>query len=99
MNLGFRDVEDLVTMLDGELAHSDPGQPIILQGYAEKRRADVLAVAGFTESMSHIFGSEVPGAKWLRGLGLEKLPAAPSLSSLLLRQASGIGQMQLPGER
>ncbi|NWF37061.1 FAD-dependent oxidoreductase [Mariprofundus sp. KV] len=99
MNLGFRDVQDLVTMLDGELAHRDPGQPIILQGYAEKRRADVLAVAGFTESMSHIFGSEVPGAKWLRGLGLEKLPAAPSLSALLLRQASGIGQMQLPGDR
>lgn len=99
MNLGFRDVQDLVTMLDSELAHSDPGQSIILQGYAEKRRADVLAVAGFTELMSHIFGSEVPGARWLRGLGLEKLPAAPSLSSLLLRQASGIGQMQLPGDR
>ena len=99
MNLRFGDVQDLVTMLDSELAHSDPGQSIILQGYAEKRRADVLAVAGFTELMSHIFGSEVPGARWLRGLGLEKLPAAPSLSSLLLRQASGIGQMQLPGDR
>ncbi|GAV20688.1 ubiquinone biosynthesis monooxygenase Coq6 [Mariprofundus micogutta] len=93
MNLGFRDVVSLVEMLDGELAHSDPGQPIIMQGYAEKRRADVMAVAGFTESMSHLFGSEVPGVKWLRGMGLEKLPLAPTLSGLLLKQASGVGQI------
>ncbi|ATX79419.1 2-octaprenyl-6-methoxyphenol hydroxylase/2-octaprenylphenol hydroxylase [Mariprofundus aestuarium] len=94
MNLGFRDVQDMVTMLDGELAHSDPGQPIILQGYAEKRRADVMAVAGFTESMTHTFGSTIPGAKLLRGLALEKMAFTPSLQGLLLRQASGIGQMQ-----
>ena len=94
MNLGFRDVLDMVEMLDGELAHSDPGQPIILQGYAEKRRADVMAVAGFTESMVHTFGSTVPGAKLLRGLALEKMAFAPSLQAMLLRQASGIGQMQ-----
>ena len=94
MNLGFRDVVALVEMLDGELAHRDPGQSIIMQGYAENRRLDVMAVAGFTESMSHIFGSEIPGAKWLRGLGLEKLPVAPSLSGLLLKQASGVGQLK-----
>jgi len=94
MNLGFRDVQDMVTMLDGELAHSDPGQPIILQGYGDKRRTDVLAVSGFTESMTHTFGSEVPGAKFLRGLALEKMVFAPALQGLLLRQAAGIAQMK-----
>ncbi|ATX82197.1 2-octaprenyl-6-methoxyphenol hydroxylase/2-octaprenylphenol hydroxylase [Mariprofundus ferrinatatus] len=94
MNLGFRDVADMVTMLEGELAHKDPGQPIILQGYAEKRRADVAAVATFTESMSHTFGSEIPGAKFLRGLALEKMAFAPTLQGLLLRQASGVGQIK-----
>jgi len=93
MNLGLRDVVALVEMLDSDLAHSDPGQSIIMQGYAEKRRADVMAVAGFTESMVHAFGSSVPGMKWLRGVGLEKLPCAQSLSDLLLQQASGAGQM------
>lgn len=93
MNLGFRDVVSLVEMLDGELAQEDPGQNIILQGYADKRRSDVMAVAGFTETMSHLFGSEVPGVKWLRGMGLDKLTTAPSLSALLLKQASGVGQM------
>lgn len=93
MNLGFRDVDSLVDMLDGELGRKDPGQSIVLQGYAEKRRADVIAVAGFTESMSHLFGSEIPGMKWLRGFGLDKLPAAASLSGLLLKQASGVAQL------
>jgi len=81
-------------MLDSELAHRDPGQSILMQGYAEKRRADVMAVAGFTESMVHVFGSSVPGAKWLRGMGLATLPRAQCLSDLLLQQASGLGQMQ-----
>lgn len=97
MNLGFRDVQDMVEMLEGELAHRDPGQSIILQGYAEKRRADVMAVATFTESMLHTFGSSVPGAKFLRGLALEKMAFAPTLQGLLLKQASGIGQMRSMG--
>jgi len=94
MNLGLRDVVALVEMMDSDLAHHDPGQSILMQGYAEKRRADVMAVAGFTESMVHTFGSSVPGVKWLRGMGLEKLPRARSLSGLLLQQASGVGQMR-----
>jgi ubiquinone biosynthesis UbiH/UbiF/VisC/COQ6 family hydroxylase len=94
MNLGLRDVVALVDMLDGTLAHSDPGQSIILQGYAEKRRVDVLAVAGFTETMVHVFGSTVPGIKLLRGMGLETMPRVRKLSDKLLQQASGLGQMQ-----
>lgn len=94
MNLGLRDVEVLVEMLAGELGRKDPGRGIVLQGYAEKRRADVLAVAGFTESMVHVFGSVVPGVKWLRGHGLDRLAALPRLKDLLLRQAAGLGQMR-----
>jgi len=93
MNLGLRDVDALVMMLESDLARQDPGQGIILQGYAEKRRADVLAVAGFTESMLHVFGSSVPGMKWLRGRGLDALISLPRLKDTLLRQASGLGQM------
>jgi len=93
MNLGLRDVDVLVNMLAGDLGRKDPGQGIVLQGYAGRRRADVLAVAGFTESMLHIFGSTVPGVKWLRGRGLDALASMPRLKDTLLRQASGLGQM------
>jgi len=40
-----------------------------------------------------VFGSRVPGMKWLRGMGLDKLHNVPTLSGLLLKQASGVGQM------
>jgi len=94
MNLGLRDVVALVEMLDSSLGHVDPGQPMMMQGYAEKRRADVMAVAGFTESMVHVFGSTVPGIKLLRGMGLNTMPRTRKLSDKLLQQASGLGQMQ-----
>jgi len=93
MNLGLRDVESLVEVLGAEMGKCDPGQSILMQAYAEKRRADVMAVAGFTESMTHVFGSAMPGMKWLRGLGLRNLSKLPFLSGLLLKQASGVGQL------
>jgi len=98
MNLGFRDVQDLIEVLTTAKTqqsggYCDPGQAILLQAYCDKRRTDVAAVVGFTESMLHVFGSRVPGMKWLRGLGLEKLHNVPILSDLLLKQASGVGQM------
>ena len=99
MNLGFRDVDALLEVLAGDLARRDPGATILMQGYAEKRRVDLAAVAGFTESMSHIFGSTLPGVKWLRGVGLRRLPQLPSLRDLLIQQASGMAQMKRVGLR
>jgi len=98
MNLGFRDVQALVEVLEAAKAqqqgsYCDPGQAILLQAYSENRRADVAAVAGFTESMLHVFGSAMPGMKWLRGLGLAQLGNVPILADLLLKQASGVGQI------
>jgi len=99
MNLGFRDVQTLIEVISRAKKqqgddYCDPGQSILMQAYAEKRGTDVMAVTGFTESMSHIFGSTVPGVKWLRGMGLENLSSVPALSDLLLQQASGMAQFK-----
>jgi 2-polyprenyl-6-methoxyphenol hydroxylase-like FAD-dependent oxidoreductase len=67
MNLGLRDIKSLLAVLDSELASADPGQAILMQAYVEKRRADVIAFAAFTESMVTAFGCDFPGARWLRG--------------------------------
>lgn len=102
MNLGLRDVAVLVDVLSSELAHSDPGAPILMQAYAEQRRADVLAVAGFTESMVSGFGIDFSPAQWLRAGAMNTLEKMPSLRNMLLRQAAGIAQMkklQQPTER
>jgi len=94
MNLGLRDVRGLATALRGELGHRDAGQPIVLQTYAEGRRLDVAAVTGFTESMVDIFGIELPGARQIRGQGLNIMQRWPSLRDVLLNHAAGMQQLQ-----
>ncbi len=93
MNLGLRDVEVLVGELSGELGRRDPGQSIVMQAYAERRRVDTLAVAAFTESMLHVFGSPLPGMKWLRARGLDTMERWAGLKDLLLTHAAGMSQM------
>jgi len=101
MNLGFRDAAVLAEVLAGDAARANPGAPIIMQAYAEKRRADVMAVAGFTESMLHTFGLGFPLARKSRSFGMDTLRKMPSLRSALLGHAAGIAQMermQLPNQ-
>jgi len=93
MNLGFRDAAVLAEVLASDVARSNPGAPIVMQAYAEKRRADVMAVAGFTESMLHGFGLGFPLAKETRGRAMQTLQKMPSLRSQLLGHAAGIAQM------
>ncbi len=101
MNLGLRDAAVLAEVLSTELALSDPGAPILMQAYAEKRRLDVMAVSGFTESLTSLFGISLPGAKKVRSHALKTMQKTLSVRTLLLRQAAGIGQeesMKMPGE-
>jgi len=93
MNLGFRDAAVLAEVLASDVARNNPGALIVMQAYAEKRRADVLAVAGFTESMLHSFGFGLPLAKETRSQGMRTLQKMPSLRSALLGHAAGIAQM------
>ena len=101
MNLGLRDAAVLAEVLSTELAFSDPGAPILMQTYAEKRRLDVMAVSGFTESLTNLFGIALPGVKEVRSHALQTMQKMLSVRTLLLKQAAGIGQidsMKMPGE-
>jgi 2-octaprenyl-6-methoxyphenol hydroxylase len=94
MNLGLRDAAILAEVLSTELAHRDSGASILMQAYAEKRRLDVMAVSGFTESLTNLFGISLPGAREVRSQGLKTMQKMPSVRALLLHQAAGIGQME-----
>jgi len=94
MNLGFRDAAVLAEVLAADAARANPGAAIVMQAYAEKRRADVLAVAGFTDSMLRTFGIGFPLARSARAAAMDTLHKMPSLRSLLLGQAAGIAQME-----
>jgi len=94
MNLGLRDVMDLVAVLDGSLAKKDVGNPLLLSAYAEKRRADVLAVGGFTESMLASFGNDLDVMRLLRGQVLGLMQTCKPLKDELLQHAAGLTHLR-----
>jgi len=90
MNLGLRDVIDLLAVLDNPLARKDVGNPLLLRAYAEKRRADVLAVSGFTESMLASFGNDLAWMRVLRTQALGIMQTCKPLKNELLQHAAGL---------
>jgi len=94
MNLGLRDVAVLADILSQPWAKQDLSKPLIGQTYAERRRLDTLAVAGFTEGVLEAFSSSFAPQRWLRGYGLNTMQSIPALKQLLLKQAAGIGQLK-----
>jgi len=94
LNLGLRDVAALSQILNDYLAKEDIGADILLQSYAEQRRLDVLAVAGFTESMLTSFAGNTPPLKWLRGKSLDMMQACSPLRSMLMEHAAGLSQVE-----
>jgi len=95
LNLGLRDVAVLSQILCDDSAKNDIGAPILLQAYAEQRRLDVLAVAGFTESMLASFGHDFSPLKWLRGQSLDAMQQCSPLRSLLMQHAAGLSQVKV----
>ncbi|MDQ6994599.1 MAG: FAD-dependent monooxygenase, partial [Mariprofundaceae bacterium] len=98
LNLGLRDVACLTNIL--QQAHvktdmSDIGNTMLLQGYAEQRRLDVWAVAGFTESILAGFESNIAPLKWLRGQALDGMQRITPLRSLLMEHAAGLSQVEV----
>jgi len=94
MNLGLRDVIDLVAVLDSSLAKKDAGNPLLLSAYAEKRRADVLAVGGFTESMLTSFGNDLDVTRLMRGQVLGLMQTCKPLKDELLQHAAGLTHLR-----
>ncbi len=97
MNLGLRDVAVLADVLAQAWAKGHVSNPLIGQTYAERRRLDTLAVAGFTESVLEAFAAPVSSLspkRWLRGMGLYAVEKVPALKHLLLEQAAGLGQIK-----
>ncbi|HID36079.1 MAG TPA: ubiquinone biosynthesis protein [Ghiorsea sp.] len=92
MNLGLRDVAVLADILQQNWAGKGLNKPIVGQTYAEQRRLDTLAVAGFTEGVLETFASSFVPQRWLRGLGLNAMQNTPFCKQFLLQQAAGVGQ-------
>lgn len=86
-NLGFQDSR----VLAGELARRSPlerpGDLRLLRRYARARREDVTAMQFVTDGLDRLFGSDAPGASWLRNAGMGLVEAQPWIKGALAERA------------
>jgi 2-octaprenyl-6-methoxyphenol hydroxylase len=83
LNLGFRDVADLVRCLAGA---GDPGAPDVLAHYEHARRGDVLARTFAADLLNRTLISGLPPFQLARSLGLAGLAMLPPLRRVAMRQ-------------
>jgi 2-polyprenylphenol 6-hydroxylase len=85
VNLGFGDVATLVAVLSAGRAVGDAGAPLVLERYARKRAAPVLAMQLVTDGLIRLF--DPPALKRLRNTGMRAVAAFPPVKRLLAQPA------------
>lgn len=83
-NLGLRDVAALAQCIIQQGIHPD-----MLIAYQAMRQSDQRTIARLTHGLVRIFGSQLPGMAWGRGLGMMVMDNTPYLKSLLSLYAGG----------
>jgi 2-octaprenyl-6-methoxyphenol hydroxylase len=84
LNLGVRDVRDLVTVVEHNRA--DPGSSAALAEYDRRRRPDVLARAGAVDALNFSLLSGMLPVQIARSAGLGVLGASGPLRALFMRE-------------
>ena len=87
VNLGFGDAATLAAVLAGRGAVGDPGAPILLERYAQRRAAPVLAMQTVTDGLARLFGIPAPWIRTLRNRGMRAVDAVGPLKRLLAQPA------------
>lgn len=87
VNLGFGDAATLAAVLGGRGAVGDVGAPILLERYARRRAAPVLAMQTVTDGLVRLFGMPAPWAQVLRNRGMRAVDAVRPLKRLLAQPA------------
>lgn len=89
VNLGFRDVIDLMAVLASKHPYTAINDKNLLKHYARLRKADVLKMLGLTNGLYHLFESEFKVIKKVRNWGLNATNQ-PAVKKLLVRNAIGL---------
>jgi len=91
LNLGFRDVDALATLLIEAMARGeDPGNAALLARYQARRRPDSLVMLGATHALERLFANDIAPIRIARRLGIAAVDRMPRLKNFFARQAMGM---------
>ena len=88
VNLGFRDVMQLVSQATKLNAMQDIGEHNFLRQYERSRRADIATMNALTTGLDYLFASESTILKTVTNWGLRQLNRQTTLKKLLIQQVS-----------
>jgi 2-octaprenyl-6-methoxyphenol hydroxylase len=101
-NLGMRDVAALCDCIadtnkkgsepfsDESQKGSDPGDVAVLDRYAEWRRSDQKKLVHFTDNLVRLFGSQRPGLRTLRNIGMLGFDLVPGVRPVFAKHTMGL---------
>ena len=92
-NLGMRDVASLCDCIADSRASAidlDPGDPELLERYADWRRGDQRKLVQFTDGLVRLFGSSRRPLRTLRNLGMIGFDLIPGVRSLFAKHTMGL---------
>jgi 2-octaprenyl-6-methoxyphenol hydroxylase len=90
-NLGLRDAATLAEVLSDRLAEGgdDPGEPQVLERYADWRRTDRGALIAFTDGLVRLFASPFGPVRAARSLGLMLFDVSPTAKTAMAKLSLG----------
>ncbi len=98
MNLGFGDIDALVTALAQRDNAADCGDARTLARYARLRKEEVLLMHLATDGLHRLFSTDIAPVRHLRNAGMSLLDKLPFLKRRLMAHAVGRSASLTPGE-
>lgn len=90
LNLGFRDVKELATLVvQAHARGDDPGAPDLLIIYQRRRRPDNMAMVAVTDGLNRLFSNNIMPVRLLRRSGLKAVARLSLARRFFMRQAMG----------
>jgi ubiquinone biosynthesis UbiH/UbiF/VisC/COQ6 family hydroxylase len=87
LNLGFRDVAELASVLCARGAQDDCGDHRLLRRYARARAEAITAMQWTTDGLQRLFTTRAPGVRPLRNAGLRWTNRVSALKNVLVEHA------------
>jgi 2-polyprenylphenol 6-hydroxylase len=88
VNLGFRDVRELATVLSARAPGQDCGDRQLLRRYERARREDIATMELGTDGLQKLFAARPVWVSGVRNSGMAAVDRLPFLKNLLIRHAA-----------